>query len=317
MKSRTGTKAVKYAAFIMTYERPEIVLKTIEILRSQNLPPEYLLVIDNSLSHDTEELLKPMRSINVGYYRVGENSGPAGAARIGLQKLSEMGFQWVFWGDDDNPPRDRNMLGHLISKIQTLNEAGINIGIYGGKGGKFNPVTGRLRTLANKELKSPYIEVDSVPGGHSMLVNTAVVKDGILPNEKLFFGFEELDFCLRVKKNGYRIFADSESWLKQRYKSGNLADSYRWKGTSLGKPEMLWRGFYSTRNLLEIFFKNGYYTAFLLLLAKSILKMVIGFRYGFRYGCSLFIIQFVALKAFFTQDFSRKKNPSPPVLPKI
>lgn len=307
---------MKYAAFIMTYERPGIIVATIEELLKQSFPPEYLLVIDNSLSHDTEEILKPMRSLSIGYYRVGENRGPAGAARIGLQKLSGMGFQWVFWGDDDNPPRDRNMLSHLFGKIHILEENGVNIGVYGGKGGKFNPLTGRIRTLANKELHRACVEVDSVPGGHSMLVNTDVVKKGILPDDKLFFGFEEFDFCLRVKKNGYKIFADSESWLKQRYKAGHLSNSYRWKGSSLGKPELLWRGFYSTRNLLEIFFKNGYYSAFLLLLVKSIVKMVIGFRYGYKYGSRMFIIQFAAVKAFFTQDFSRKEDPSPPVLPK-
>lgn len=300
---------MNYAAFVMTYERPGALKQTIGKLMAQSVPPVYLLVIDNSISPHTEEMMGETTSNTIGYLRTGYNAGPAGAAKIGLQRLSSMGFDWIYWGDDDDPPQDDLELEYLFKGINDLKERGINPGIVGGKGGRFNVVTGRLKTLSNKELKQgPYVEVDAVPGGHAMLVNVEVVKAGLLPNEKLFFGFEEFDFCLRVKNQGYKIFIPTEKWLKERYGAGHTDPNYRWKSTSFGKPGMIWRGYYSTRNLLEIFYKNHFFLAFVLLFVKTLTKMGLGFACGKRYGRELFRVQQMAIRDFFKGDFGRKDD---------
>src|SRR5690606_13614927 len=114
-----------FAAFIMTYERPEILLKTIGKLEQQILPPSYILIIDNSDSNETEIALQPIiGQEKIGYFKVGYNSGPAGAAKIGLKKLMRLGYQWIFWGDDDNPPRDNQVFLNMFLKIEELQENG-------------------------------------------------------------------------------------------------------------------------------------------------------------------------------------------------
>ena len=158
--------------------------------------------------------------------------------------------------------------------------------------------------MSNKELKdSEYVEVDSIPGGHTMLVNSEVIRTGALPDEKLFFGFEEFDFCLKVKKKGFKNYVDAQSWLIVRKGSNLVQDNYRWTGKSFGSQETLKREFYSTRNLLNIFFKNGFIIPFLILLLKSLGKMFLGFRFGTAYGKKMFRIQFLALRAFFLKKY--------------
>ncbi len=300
---------MNYAAFVMTYERPGELKQTIGKLMAQSVPPGYLLVIDNSISSHTEEMMGEITSNTIGYLRTGYNAGPAGAAKIGLHSLSSMGFDWIYWGDDDDPPQDDLELEYLFKGIHDLKEKGINAGIVGGKGGRFNAVTGRLKTLSNDELKQgPYLEVDAVPGGHAMLVNVEVVEAGLLPDEKLFFGFEEFEFCLRVKKRGFKIFIPTEKWLKERYDAGHTDPKYRWKGTSFGKTEMVWRGYYSTRNLLEIYYKNHFFLALVLLFVKTLAKMGLGFAFGKRYGREHFRVQQMAIRDFFKQDFGRKDD---------
>ena len=303
-------KKFNFAAFIMTYERPEVLQKTIAKLQNQSLPPELILVVDNSDTTRTEELVISLNSENIEYFRVGYNAGPAGAAKIGLQTLTAKGFDWIYWGDDDDPPRDVQVFQQLFEGVTGLTNRGVKLGIFGGKGGSLNKWTGRISSLSNRELQeASFVEVDSVPGGQDMLVNSEVIKAGILPDEKLFFGFEEFDFCLKVKSAGFSIYIDAANWLETRRNSGLTAKAYRWRGRSFGNKEYLQREFYSTRNLLEIFYRHRYYSAFLFFMLKSVVKMFLGFRFGSSYGKKMFRTEFFAIRAFFQQDFSQRLKP--------
>lgn len=288
----------------MTYERPKILLDTIKKLQDQTLPPSYILVVDNSESRETETAIKGLKE-NVGYFRVGYNSGPAGAAKIGLEKLTAQGFNWIYWGDDDNPPVQNSTFEGLFSRLFELKDRG-RIGVLGGKGGKLNPWSGRIKTFSNSELlRHETLAVDMVPGGGTLLVNAEVVKKQVLPLEKLFFGFEELDFCLRVQKLGFRVVVNTESWLKENYSLGFTERGYKWRDSFFGKEDFLWRSYYSTRNLLYIFYKHGYYSAFLFLFLKSVLKSFAGFRYGSKYGRRNFSIQWRACRDFLTGTYGQ------------
>lgn len=294
----------------MTYERSEILKSTIQNLKNQSFPPEYILIIDNSETENTENLIKKLEDPNLGYYRVGYNSGPAGAAKFGLEKLVSQGFEWIYWGDDDNPPKNNTFFEHLFSKMERhSNELEYPIGVIGGRGGNLNRITGRIRSLNNKQLKkASLVGVDYVPGGHTMIVNSQVVKNKILPDEKLFFGFEELDFCLRVQNKGFSIVTDTEEWIKDHVKAGKLSPEYRWKGSSFGNPDTLWRSYYSTRNLLLLYKDNNFPLAFTSLFFKTVLKSVAGFRHGLSYGKQNFRVQWQAIIDFLLGDFGKSKN---------
>lgn len=303
-----------FGAFIMTYERTEILKESIENLKSQSFPPEVILIVDNSESHTTENFINGLNDSIIQYYRVGYNSGPAGAAKIGLAKLAEQRYQWIYWGDDDNPPVNQTFFEHLFKKIER-NSANSKypIGIIGGRGGNLNRFTGRIRTLSNRQLqKGPLIEVDCVAGGHTMLVNALVVQNNVLPEEKLFFGFEELDFCLRVQENGFKVVTDTEEWLKSHFRLGNLSPSYRWRGSSFGNPEALWRSYYSSRNLLFLFKDHFFPIPLFILFFKTIFKSFAGYRYGMSYGKKNFLIQWQAISDFLKGNFGKSS-----VLPKL
>lgn len=289
----------------MTFERPQVLLNSIKELQAQTFSPEYILVVDNSKSYGTQEAIEKLSDPAIGYHRVGYNSGPAGAAGIGLEKLAEAGFKWIYWGDDDNPPKHKAIFENFLYKIEKLStENNFEVGVFGGRGGNLNKITGRISSLTNTQLqKSDIIEVDLVPGGHTMIVNAEVVKQKILPEEKLFFGFEELDFCLKVQQKGFKVVVDSEDWLRENSENGNTAGNFKWKASSFGNPTLLWRNYYSTRNLLYIYSKNLYYFPFLCLLFKSILKSGVGIRYGLFYGKKNLVIQWKAILHFFTGKY--------------
>lgn len=297
-----------FAAFVMTYERPETLLKTISRLQSQTFPPKLILIVDNSESHTTETAIKELPHFGVEYLRVGFNAGPAGAASLGLVRLTQIGFKWIYWGDDDNPPGDNGVFETLFLKIHELQIRNISIGVIGGKGAYFNEFTGRLRSLSNSELsKDKIVEVDAVPGGHTMLVNAEVVKKGVLPTKKLFFGFEEFDFCLKIKKKNYKIFVDAESWLQIRHKLNKTGKDYQWKSSNFGNLNNIKRDYYSSRNLLNIFYKNNMVCPFIILMFKVWGKALFGFKFGWKYGKMSFKAQIDAFFHFLTGKYGPLK----------
>ena len=302
-------KNYKFAAFVMTYERSAIILDTIKKLQSQTFPPEVILIVDNSTSYLTKNLFQDQAFQDVIYYHVGYNSGPAGAAYYGLKELTRLGYKWIYWGDDDNPPRDTFVIEDLFMGIAKLTQSNFKLGIIGEKGGIFNTKTGRIRSLSNSELqKNKYIEVDSIPGGHSMIVNSQVIKDGILPDPELFFGFEEFDFCLKVQKAGYKLFVDAEKWYKIRELASNTVIDYQWKHTNLGDDTLIRREYYSTRNLLRIFYKHHLYYSFVIHVTKSLGKMIYGLKFGSKYGSKMFKLQRFALRDFIKNQYGELKE---------
>ena len=289
---------MKLAAFVMTFERPVILKDTLSKILGQTLRPEVVMVVDNSFSSDTQNMIKEFFP-EVVYHKVGYNSGPAGAAKVGLERLTSMDFDWIYWGDDDNPPRDQQVFYRSVHCIKKLLRQNIKLGVFGGKGGNFNSVTGRIKSLSNKELlQAELLEVDTVPGGHDMFVNSQVVKEGVVPDAKLFFGFEEFDFCLRVKSASFKIYIDAAAWLEERKRSGRGDLNYRWKARSFGNPQAISREFFSSRNLLHIFYKEKFIIPFFFFLSKMLVKILFGFSHGWNYGFGLAKIQIAAVHAF-------------------
>ncbi|MEB2782431.1 glycosyltransferase [Algoriphagus sp. C2-6-M1] len=279
---------MRFSAFLITYERTIYINDTISSILSQSLVPIKILVLDNSFSKGImNALLEPSK---IDYCRIGKNLGPAGAAKIGLEKLTDEGFDWIYWGDDDDPPSDPKTFERLL-EIASQNPTA---GIIGKVGGRFIPSRARTRVFSNNELK-PITEADYVTGGKQMIVSARLVKAGVLPNPELFFGFEELDFCLRAKDAGFSVLIDGAGILQARNQRGNTNPDYRWKGKSYGRTDQLNRQYYSLRNLLFILSSRREWIGYVFLLTKTLLKMLVSFRYGFQYGSKFSKSQFLAL----------------------
>ena len=271
----------KIAAFIITFERPSVVLQTIQTLMGQSCPPEKILIVDNSISNTTFESVSKSNFKQLEYFRPGCNIGPAGAAKIGLEKLANEGYEWIYWGDDDDPPKWTDTFEILLKTVKDSSSQ--NIGIVGAVGQYFNPNLGKIVRVPDRLLhEEKVIEVGSIAGGQSMIVNANLIRSGVCPNERLFFGFEELDFCIRANSSGYKLVVPTELFLRAREKYGRL--NFEKKLYHKKSLESLKRQYYSTRNLLSILWENSMYTGFFFQLFTALVKSLYGFRYGWQYG---------------------------------
>ncbi|SHO65385.1 glycosyltransferase [Algoriphagus zhangzhouensis] len=261
--------------FLTTFERTDCLNIWIDLIKKQTIQPNKILVVDNS---ESDSVYHYFENKPISYLRVGFNSGPAGAASIGLKKLYEEGYDWIYWGDDDDPPTDPGTFERLLE----IGNSSPSTGIVGKVGGRFISNRGRTRVYTNSELK-PILVSDYVPGNKHILVSSKVIRHGIVSDPKLFFGFEELEFCLRVKDAGFLILVDGKGMMDARIKAGNLSPGYKWKGKSIGDLSRINRQYYSVRNMLYILWSRGEYLGYFYFLIKSLVKLPFSIKYGFSY----------------------------------
>jgi GT2 family glycosyltransferase len=196
----------KFAAFIVTFNRPDVLMDTIQKILDQTRPPEKLLIVDNNDNDETKNKLAQLYP-QVAHIKVGHNSGFAGGGKVGLEALAKEGYEWILWADDNDPPYTEDTLEKLLQLAESYNG---NCGQVGVVGHKINKRTGLVRRTTNEELeKGEYLEVDTIGGGMIKVIKGESVLKGIVPEAKLFFGFEDLDHDLSQKKAGYKILVHS------------------------------------------------------------------------------------------------------------
>lgn len=76
-----------------------------------------------------------------------------------------------------------------------------------------------------------YIEVEAVSGGGMLIPKIIIDKIGLL-DERYFFYFEDLEYCRRAKKNGYKVYY---------YSGSQLIHVHGASGTSLAGKEDQWK----------------------------------------------------------------------------
>ncbi len=277
---------------MITYHRPEILKETIGKIFAQSYPPEFLWVIDNSENLETDHAIASLLDPRIRYHHMGYNAGPAGAAKKGLELCAKEGADWIYWGDDNDPPFRPDCFERLLA----MRDENPFCGVLGSVGQFFDRKKGVIKRVQTRLLeKKKWIEVDYVAGGMCMLVSGTVAKAGIAPNPDLFFGFEELDFCLRVNRKGYKLIVDTSLFLDARRQSGRL----EFERPVYQKKANLAREYYSLRNLLFIsdsLTLNGMRNH---LIKKWLAKMLFGFRYGIGYGASNFRMISLAFLHYF------------------
>lgn len=267
-------KSNSFAAFIITYERPAILNQTIETILSQTLPPSKILIVDNSISFDTHEIIQGLDSPLIIYHRVGYNAGPAGAAQIGLLTLANEGYDWIYWGDDNDPPKFSDCFERLLTgNIQQTPR----LGAVGATGSYLNPYKGVLTKVKDSQINTEeFVLVDTIAGGMCLLVSGKAIREGVNTDEKLFFAFEELDLALSLKKNGFVLAIESD--LARRYrKSARYPDRAGKDIRTLFIEDdvKLARVYYSLRNFIIIMLKHRYYFGVMAVLSRKLAKIIV------------------------------------------
>lgn len=270
---------MNYSAFIITYKRPQILKNTIEVLLRQTMPPRKILIVDNDPDNSAKEIANDFPDSIISHFSIGSNSGPAGGAYWGLKNLFEEGWEWVLWVDDDDPPSATNQIETIFNIIKKYDNSD-NIGIIGASGVLYNYVTCRINRIPDNNLDG-ILEVDMIAGNQFPIVHRRVFEEGILPDPNLFFGFEDLEFGLRIKRK-FKLLVDGGEILRLR----KLYKKYGSNQKSSKKRNLqhLWREYYSVRTISYILRNNKDYLLMFFYIINSFVKAIYGYKFGLSYG---------------------------------
>ncbi len=151
--------------------------------------------------------------------------------------------------DDDDPPRRDDLLEVLFAFALDQKRADENLAMVGVVGAPFDARRGRIRRLYDDELRG-VVSVDYVGGSQLPLVSVSALNEVGVFREDLFFGFDDLEFGLRLRGANKSVLVNGELAFWARESAGRLGRNVGC--TRLTRAVASWRRYYSIRNLIFI-----------------------------------------------------------------
>ena len=225
-----------------------------------------VIIVDNASNSDpTAPLVSIFPSAKI--IRNPKNLGFSARNNIGI-KAAKGDYLFLVNNDTEFTP---GLIESLLSVFQKNKDAGIvcpkfhyffKKGVIEYAGYKrVNVLTGRNGMIGNGEQDKGQYDVLSktnyAHGGAMMVSKKAIEKVGLLP-ELFFLYYEELDWSVKFRKNGYNIYFQPEALI------------YHKESVSTGKTSPL-KTFYLTRNRILFMRRNIHLTGFGVFLVYFIL----------------------------------------------
>ena len=241
------------AVAVCTHRRRSGLHEVLGSLDDQSEPPQVVYVLDNDPEGSARSAARPNGGPLV-YVSMGENAGPAGAFSRALELAQDDvdGPDWVTLVGDDNPLPTADVLAAIADLIQRVS-VDEDVAAVGLNGARFSRTRGTSRLL-DDELDG-VVDVDFVTGGGRPTYNVRALRRlGVEFDATLFFGFEELDVGMGIRRAGGRVVVDGD-WLRQaRARAGKL-------GRPLPRVQprrrARWRTYYSVRNHLIVSWRHS------------------------------------------------------------
>jgi hypothetical protein len=258
---------------MVTHNRPGPFRQMLSALEGQTRKLDYLVVVDNGQGDEARRALQQTSAARAGvtrYVPTGANLGPAGGFPVGFAHLPmELdGDDWVLLLDDDDPPAWPTTLEKMCLFAEAACERDPRTGVVGIVGARIDRRKGVLTRVPDDRLQGP-VPVDYIGANQMLMVRGAAFRDVGTYDTRLFFGFEELEFCLRVKSRGWSVLADGDAWLERRREMGRIGVETRPRRLV---GEATWRLYYNQRNLIHILRRNSGRQGALRLSARGLLK---------------------------------------------
>jgi glycosyltransferase involved in cell wall biosynthesis len=242
---------------LVTFRRPRELEVMLDRLADQRRPLDLLTVVDNSPTPEAERLVERYRAAGheAVYLPAPDNLGPAGAVALAMRRLASSAADddWIVLLDDDNPTEGPEQLAELLDFARRMRHRDPRLGAVGLVGARFDWRRGRLLRIRDQELSGP-VPVDYIGSGQFPFYRVPAVRAVGPFKAELFFGFEELEYGLRLRRSGWSLYVDGERLRGLRLRAGRLGLS---GAPSRRLAPLTWRRYYGLRNLINILVAAG------------------------------------------------------------
>ena len=237
---------MKICLVIVTYNRVNTLMTTLQYIKEQTVKADYIIVVNNGSKDETESRVNNFALFKIYPLHMKENMGfgygLSMGMKYGLNQFSDIDFFLLM--DDDSHP-DKELLPKLLHARQIIGKPGIVCSIgyvdYLWKG----PVS--IYKDSNKKKRNISIEpsiysVDHVLVDGALIDKAVVDKIGTL-REDVFMMCEDAEYSKRIKRAGYSISVLEDAQMMNRLHMGG-GDRFSFSTR--------WRGYYHARNHLMI-----------------------------------------------------------------
>ncbi|MDN4175039.1 glycosyltransferase family 2 protein [Nocardioides sp. SOB77] len=243
------------AVVVVTYNRADLLDRMLDGLAALATPPDAVLVVDNASTDHTAEVLAARTDPWLRVTRTAENLGGAGGFSLGVRQAYAGGWDRIWLMDDDVVPapdcldvllaQDEDCLmavredrsGRLCEKAATRFDLTHPWAV--------KPKTGMVETdFGTREAMPERVELENVAFEGFMCRRRVVERIG-LPDPSYFIFYDDVDFAIRARHAGFRIWAVRDAVLVRQLDFDQQHDLAGWKG------------FYMYRNLFAVHFRYG------------------------------------------------------------
>jgi rhamnopyranosyl-N-acetylglucosaminyl-diphospho-decaprenol beta-1,3/1,4-galactofuranosyltransferase len=196
------------AAVIVTYNRQQCLESCLEAVQGQTRMPEAVIVVDNASTDGTSNMVR-QRYPGVTLIELSTNTGGAGGFNCGLKAAYRAGHEWFWLMDDDGVP-DTDCLNRLLrldmSRLLVRSPLVIDKDDHDLLSFSLPSGDRSISTVkqAHEVAKGGIIEGAASPFNGLLLNRSAVAKIGF-PIAEFFIWGDEVEYLLRVKRNGISI----------------------------------------------------------------------------------------------------------------
>ncbi|MFT8351720.1 glycosyltransferase family 2 protein, partial [Clostridium saccharoperbutylacetonicum] len=232
------------AIVICNYNKQEYVLKCIESVLNSTYKNYDIYVVDNASTDDSVVCIKKQFSDKVKLIINKENKGGSGGFNTGIKYVLGKEYEYVYLLDNDVIV-DEKALECLVDYLDANQDVGVagskiffmdnpNIVQEFGSFIDFDTFNMRLEERGKEEFirKNTIVNCDYVPACSALIRMKVIEKIGTF-NEQYFVYWDDIDFGHRVRLNGYRVVANSNSivWHKGggTVRSNTFGTYYFWR----------------------------------------------------------------------------------------
>ena len=243
----------KVAIIILNYKNSKDTIECVESLEKIKYKNFEIIIVDND---SRDESIKTLRSYFKDKYIVLEsnkNGGFAYGNNVGIKYALDNGADYILLINNDTTV-EKNFLDVLVETAEKDKNIGITTGLimnyydrnkiwYNGGEIDWNKFYGyHLNERGNFSTVEEIKEITFATGCLMLIKKEVFETVGLLP-EEYFMYYEDVDFCVMVKNNGYKIIYNSKSKI------------YHKVSASSGEEESPFAIEWNTRNRMKFYKK--------------------------------------------------------------
>lgn len=203
-------------------------IECLEALQQNTYTPLTVIVVDNGSTDDSVSKIRAAHP-EVALLESGKNLGFAGGNNIGIRYALALGAKYVWLLNNDTKPAP-DALAALVTKALTDRHIGAVASVcyyadapsvvQAWAGTRVNLWVGYVRNSTQPH-EDEWFEALY---GASLLIAGDALRDAGLLDQVFFLYWEETEFCLRLRKRGWRIAAAPDSKILHKVNASTQGD---------------------------------------------------------------------------------------------